>query len=48
MTAFLGRQKAELSDGGVDYHLISTDQPLDTTLLNVLAARIQLGPRRAP
>jgi uncharacterized protein (DUF58 family) len=48
MTAFLGRQKAELSDGGVDYHLISTDQPLDTTLLNVLAARSQLGPRRAP
>jgi uncharacterized protein (DUF58 family) len=48
MTAFLGRQKAELSDGGVDYHLISTDQPLDATLLNVLAARSQLGPRRAP
>jgi uncharacterized protein (DUF58 family) len=48
MTAFLGKQKAELSDGGVDYHLISTDQPLDTTLLNVLAARSQLGPRRAP
>jgi uncharacterized protein (DUF58 family) len=48
MTAFLGKQKAELSDGGVDYHLISTDQPLDATLLNVLAARSQLGPRRAP
>jgi uncharacterized protein (DUF58 family) len=48
MTAFLGKQKAELSDGGVDYHLISTDQPLDATLLNVLAARSQPGPRRAP
>lgn len=48
MTAFLGKQKAELSDGGVDYHLVSTDQPLDATLLNVLAARSQLGPRRAP
>jgi uncharacterized protein (DUF58 family) len=47
MTTFLARQKAELSDGGVDYHLIATDQPLDATLMNVLAARNGLTPRRA-
>jgi uncharacterized protein (DUF58 family) len=48
MTTFLARQKAELEAGGVDYHLIATDQPLDATLMNVLAARNGLTPRRAP
>ena len=47
MTAFLARQKADLAEGGVDYHLVTTDRPLDATLLDVLAARIQLTPRRA-
>jgi uncharacterized protein (DUF58 family) len=47
MASFLARQKAELSEGGVDYHLISTDRPLDAALLDVLASRSQLTPRRA-
>jgi uncharacterized protein (DUF58 family) len=45
MTAFLGKVKAELADGGVDYHLISSDAPLDATLLSILTTRASLGPR---
>jgi uncharacterized protein (DUF58 family) len=48
MNGFLARQRAELSDGGVDYHLVTTDQPLDATLMTVLAARNGLTPRRTP
>jgi uncharacterized protein (DUF58 family) len=46
MAAFLGKVRADLSDGGVDYHLVGTDRPLDAVLLDVLAARSQLGPRQ--
>jgi len=48
MNGFLGKVRAELADGGVDYHLVTTDRPLEQTLLGVLTARTQLGPRATP
>jgi len=39
MDAFLARVAAGCSEGGIDYHLISTDAPLEQTLLDVIAAR---------
>jgi len=48
MAAFLGKVRTDLADAGVDYHLIGTDRPLDAVLLDVLAVRAQLVPRRAP
>jgi uncharacterized protein (DUF58 family) len=42
MAAFLDRCRAGCAEGGVDYHLVSTDQPLDRTLLDLLVARGQL------
>jgi uncharacterized protein (DUF58 family) len=47
MTAFLAKCQGVLAGAGVDYHLTSTDRPLDQTLLELLVARSRLGPRRA-
>jgi uncharacterized protein (DUF58 family) len=46
MEAFLARCRTQLAAGGVDYHLVSTDRPLEDTLLDLIAARSQLGPAR--
>ena len=47
MDAFLGTCALTLAKGGVDYHLASTDRPLDQTLLELLVARARLQPRAA-
>jgi len=47
MTAFLAKCSGMLAAAGVDYHLTSTDRPLEQTLLELLIARSRLGPRRA-
>jgi uncharacterized protein (DUF58 family) len=47
MEAFLTRCSVALASAGVDYHLTSTDRPLEHTLLELLVARSRLGPRRA-
>jgi len=47
MDAFLARSQSVLSGAGVDYHLVTTDRPLEATLLDLLVARSRLGPRRA-
>jgi len=47
MDAFLTRCKGTLTSAGVDYHLVTTDRPLEATLLDLLIARSRLGPRRA-
>jgi uncharacterized protein (DUF58 family) len=46
MEAFLTRCRTTLGHATVDYHLVSTDHPLDRTIFDLLAARSQLGPRR--
>jgi uncharacterized protein (DUF58 family) len=46
MNAFLDTCRSELADAGVDYHLISTDQPLEQTLLDVLISRTQIDHHR--
>ncbi|HEU4727806.1 MAG TPA: DUF58 domain-containing protein [Kofleriaceae bacterium] len=46
MEAFLARARATLTGAGIDYHLVSTDQPLEKTLLDLLIARSRLGPAR--
>ena len=46
MEAFLARCSTQLAAAGVDYHLAMTDQPLETTLLELLVARSRLGPGR--
>jgi len=46
MEAFLATCKATLTGAGIDYHLCSTDQPLEQTLLGLLVARSRLGPSR--
>jgi uncharacterized protein (DUF58 family) len=44
MDAFLARCHDTLSSAGIDYHLTSTDRPLDDTLLELLIARSRLQP----
>lgn len=39
MEAFLARVAAACTDGGIDYQLISTDKPIEQTLLDLVAAR---------
>jgi uncharacterized protein (DUF58 family) len=39
MEAFLARVAARCTEGGIDYHLISTDRPIEATVLDFLAAR---------
>ena len=46
MDAFLARCRGALAAAGVDYHLVSTDRPLEDTLLDLIAARSRLGPAR--
>ena len=46
MDAFLARSRDTLAAGGVDYHLVSTDRPLEATLLDLLVARSRLQPGR--
>ena len=41
MEAFLAQVASRCADGGVDYHLISTDRPLEQTLLDLVAARVR-------
>jgi uncharacterized protein (DUF58 family) len=43
MAAFLARTAAGCADGGVDYHLVSTDRPVEATLLDVIARRTRLA-----
>ena len=44
MEAFLTRARGVLTAAGVDYHLTSTDRPLEATLLDLLVARARLQP----
>jgi uncharacterized protein (DUF58 family) len=46
MDDFLQRCRSTLSGAGVDYHLVSTDHPLEATLLELLMARSRLQPGR--
>lgn len=46
MDAFLTKVRGTLTAAGIDYHLTSTDQPLEKTLLALLVARSRLGPAR--
>jgi uncharacterized protein (DUF58 family) len=45
MTAFLARCRDAMAAAGIDYHLTTTDRPLDDALLELLVARSQLGRR---
>jgi len=47
MEAFLARVAASCSEGGIDYHLVSTATPIEQTLLNLISARARLGRKRA-
>jgi uncharacterized protein (DUF58 family) len=46
MDAFLARCRTACDEGGIDYHLVATDQPLDKTLLDLLVARGGLAARQ--
>jgi uncharacterized protein (DUF58 family) len=46
MDAFLTKVRGSLTAGGVDYHIASTDRPLERTLLDLLVTRSRLGPGR--
>lgn len=46
MEQFLTRTRGMLVSAGVDYHLVSTDSPLERTLLDLLVARSRLSPGR--
>jgi uncharacterized protein (DUF58 family) len=43
MEAFLARVASRCAEGAVDYHLISTDRPIELTLLDVVTARARLA-----
>jgi uncharacterized protein (DUF58 family) len=45
MAEFLDRTRRDLRDAGVDYQLLSTDQPVETAILELLISRSQLVPR---
>jgi uncharacterized protein (DUF58 family) len=47
MDAFLAKVRASCDEGGIDYHLVSTDRPLDQTLLDLLVARNALAAKGA-
>ena len=47
MDAFLGNCALTLAKAGVDYHLTSTDRPLDAALLELLISRARFAPARA-
>jgi len=46
MTTFLAKCSGMLGSAGVDYHLTTTDRPLEQTLLELLVARSRLAPGR--
>jgi uncharacterized protein (DUF58 family) len=46
MGAFLTRCRTTLAAAGVDYHFVSSDRPLELTLLDLLVTRSRLGPVR--
>lgn len=46
MEQFLAKCRSTLTDAGVDYHLTSTDRPLESTLVELLVARGRLAPGR--
>lgn len=46
MEQFLTRTRGLLTGAGVDYHAVSTDAPLEKTLLDLLVTRSRLGPGR--
>jgi uncharacterized protein (DUF58 family) len=46
MDAFLAKSRGMLANAGVDYHLTSTDRPLEATLIELLMARSRLAPGR--
>ncbi len=46
MEQFLTRTRGMLVSSGIDYHLVSTDTPVERTLLDLLVARSRLGPGR--
>ena len=47
MDAFLTKVRGTLAAAGVDYHLASTDRPLEQMLLELLVARSRLAPSKA-
>jgi uncharacterized protein (DUF58 family) len=46
MEQFLAKCRGTLADAGIDYHLTSTDRPLESTLIELLMARSRLAPGR--
>jgi uncharacterized protein (DUF58 family) len=46
MEQFLTKCRGTLTGAGIDYHLTSTDRPLEATLVEILMARSRLGPGR--
>jgi uncharacterized protein (DUF58 family) len=44
MNAFVAKCHGTLSNAGVDYHEVSTDKPLEQTLLDLLVSRARLQP----
>jgi uncharacterized protein (DUF58 family) len=46
MEQFLTKCRGTLASAGIDYHLTSTDRPLEATLLDLLVARSRLAPGR--
>jgi uncharacterized protein (DUF58 family) len=46
MEQFLAKCRGTLAAAGVDYHLTSTDRPLESTLIELLMSRSRLSPGR--
>jgi uncharacterized protein (DUF58 family) len=44
MNAFVAKCHGSLANAGVDYHEVSTDKPLEQTLLDLLISRARLQP----
>jgi uncharacterized protein (DUF58 family) len=47
MQSFLDRCRRDLQQAGVDYHLLATDRPVESAILELLIARNSLVPRGA-
>jgi hypothetical protein len=45
MDAFLTKARTSCDEGGIDYHLVTTDRALDQTLLEILVARNAIAQR---
>ena len=46
MDAFLTKVRGAMTHAGIDYHFVTTDRPLEQTLLELVIARSNLGPGR--